>query len=913
MNASVHAIDIEQTLSVLEANVAVGLTSEEASERLKDHGYNRPTQPPRKSFITKILEQFKDTPVIILIAAAVVSVIFGGGEAFERFRDTIIILAVLIASMAIGISRENRADKALREIKDTASPKANVKRDGQIKRIDASELVPGDIVMFTAGDYITADVRLIETANMRIDESSLTGEFGGVKKQAHIIAPEDAPPAERANIAYMGSMVTYGRGAGVVFATGINTEAGRIAASRKAADKTATDRTAAIPVEEDDVKTLMQDKLGSTAKSLGILFLAAYVLVFLIGMLYNFLGFGDYRDHIEMFLISASLAVAAVPGGIAIMAAVILALGVKRMVDSNVLVKKLRAVETLGSTTVICSGKTGTLTQNMMTVVSVADPENLYEVTGVGYKAKGIVVSDGIVSRNIALVAEIAVLCNDATFDKRTSQITGDPTEGALLVFGAKLGQEKASLNAANQRIHEIPFDSARKMMSTYNMQSGKIIMNTKGAPETIINRSSGVYLDGEIVPMSESIRRRLLAQNEELASKALRVLAFAYKEYDSVDVIDNVEDDLIYAGMMCLIDPLREDVKESIEKCRTAGINVKMVTGDHKLTATAAAIQLGLIENGDEVIEGSELYDLSDEALTEMVGHINVFARVSPELKARIATAIKRSNNVVAMTGGGVNDAPSLKIADVGIAMEPTGTDAAKEAADVILTDDSFVSIASAVEQSRTVYGNIRKAVSYLLGCNLGVTFVILVAIIFSLPTPLVATQILFLGLLMVTLPAFALGSLKKESGIMRRKPRDLKVAMFSRRTFSSVIARAVFIFVGAIAAYLYGSFIADAPNGGQHALAMSMCFATLVIVNVLIAYPSKAEGSIWSGKVLLNSRLLNVSLLLSIAFLTAIMYVPFLSDMFSVVPLSIGQAILCLVIALITASGFELSKRNA
>jgi Ca2+-transporting ATPase len=547
----------------------------------------------------------------------------------------------------------------------------------------------------------------------------------------------------------------------------------------------------------------------------------------------------------------------------------------------------------------------------MMTVVQVADFENLYEVTGVGYKAKGLVVSEGIMSRNIALIAEIAVLCNDATFDKRTSQVRGDPTEAALLVFGAKLGQEKMALNAANQRIHEIPFDSARKMMSTYNMQSSKAIMNTKGAPEAIINRSSGVYLDGEIVPMSESIKRRLLARNEEFASKSMRVIACAYKEYDSPEAIDNVEDDLIYVGMMCLIDPLREGARESIEKCKTAGISVKMITGDHKLTATAAAMKLGLIDDVDDVLEGSEIDGLNDEALMDTVDHINVFARVSPEHRVRIINAIKRRKNIVAMTGNGVHDVPSMKISDIGVAMGLSGTDVAREAADAVLTDDSFESIASAVEQVRTIYGNIRKVIGYLLGCNLSLIVVSLALVVFGFPAPLAATQILLIGLLAVTLPAIALGALKKDSGVMSRKSRDPQEAMFSKRMFSSIISRAVFLSVGAVAAYLYGFVVAG--SGGQQTLAMSMCFFTLFIGVVLIAYPSKSEDSTSSGRILFNSRLLNVSLLISIILLAAILYVPLLSTLFSVVPLSIGEVILCLVIVIITTSGYELSKRSS
>ena len=894
MSVNFYEMDIDEALLGLGVNVAIGLTSEQASERLKDYGPNRLSAPRRKSIILNILMQFKDILVILLVAAVAISVIFSDGEGFERYKEAIIILVILAINMAIGVSRERRADNALFDIKDMAKPKVNVKRDGMIMMIDASDVVPGDIVMLDCGDCVPADMRLIETVNMRVDESSFSGDSSGVRKQANVIVMQkDVSIAEMKNLAFMGSTVTYGRGAGVVFATGINTEIAE---------------TAVVSDEKSELHTPLQDKLGSVAKSLGILCLIACALVFIVGILYNFLGFGAYRGIEHMFLISASLAVATVPEGIAIAATVILALGVKRMVKSNVFVKKLKTVETLGRTNIICTDKTGTLTQNMMTVVQVADFENLYEVTGVGYKAKGLVVSEGIMSRNIALIAEIAALCNDAAFDKRTSKVRGDPTEAALLVFAAKLGQEKGALNAANTRIHEIPFDSARKMMSTYNMQSGKVIMNTKGAPEAIINRSSGVYLDGEIVPMSESIKRRLLARNEEFASNSLRVLAVAYKEYDSIDTIDNVEDDLIYVGMMCLVDPLREEVKQSIEKCQMAGINVKMITGDHEITATVAATTLGLIFEGDEVLTGNDIDGLNDEALMEVVGRVNVYARVSPSHKVRIIAALKKSNNVVATTGDTISDAPALKLSDVGIAMGLTGTDSAREVADMVLADDSFESIADAVEQGRTIFGNIRKVIGYLFGCNLGLILITLGAVLLGLPAPLAATHILFIGLLAVTLPAIALGASRKEFGIMSRKPREPKEAIFSGRMFSSVIARAVFLSLGALAAFLYGFFVGNVTE-----IAISMCFFTLALSAVLIAYPSKSESSTLSGTELFESRLLNLSLLLTVTFLGAILYVPFLSSLFSVVPLSIGQVILCTVIALITTASYELSKRSS
>ncbi|MCL2661824.1 MAG: calcium-translocating P-type ATPase, PMCA-type [Oscillospiraceae bacterium] len=891
MNNIFSTINIQQTLTELSADITNGLPSEEAEERLKANGPNRLKSAKKRKLILRILDQFKDFLVLILIAAAVISVVVGDG-----LKDAIIIVAILVLNMIIGITQENKADNALKELKNMASPKAKVKRDGQVIKIDSCDVVTGDIVILDAGDFIPADLRLIESVNMRVDESSLTGESVPVKKDARALMTPDATIGDRVNLAYSGCIVTYGRGTGVVYATGMETEMGKIATMLE---------------DTDEAKTPLQTKLNDLAKSLGILCIITCAFVFLVAVLYNFLGFGDYRDLIEMLMVAVSLAVAAVPEGIAIVATVILALGVQKMVKAHVIVKKLRAVETLGSTTVICSDKTGTLTQNKMTVVKVADPENAYEVTGVGYKAKGHVVSDGMVSRNISLMAEIGVLCNDAVFDEKHSLIIGDPTEGAMLVFGAKLGQHKDEMNELHKRIQEIPFDSDRKMMSTYNQHGNNIIMNTKGAPDAIINRSSSVYIDGVIVPMSDSIKQNLIEQNEQFAGQALRVLAFAYKRYETVSAIDNVEDDLVFVGMMGIMDPPREEVRDSVMQCHSAGITVKMITGDHKKSAAAIAQILGIIEEGAEVLDGNDINDLSNESLIEKVKTVNVFARVSPEHKVKIVTAIKANNNIVAMTGDGVNDAPSLKKADIGIAMGITGTDVTKEAADMILTDDNFVSIVGAVEQGRTIYGNIRKVTGYLLGCNIGEILIVLLAIVFGLPVPLVATQLLFVNLLTDALPAFALGMEGKEPGVMNRKPRNPKDAIVNRRVMKSVIIRAIFICISAFGAFLYGFFIANIPDGiDRHILAMSMCFFTLVAAELLVVYPSKSDAFMGVSKRLFGNKFLNLATLAALAVLVAVMYIPVLGDLFTVIPLGATELTICILLVITAIAGFEISK---
>ncbi|MCL2069063.1 MAG: cation-translocating P-type ATPase [Oscillospiraceae bacterium] len=851
---SFYQKSIEESLHELKSDANSGLTAAEAEIRLTQNGPNRLKSAPKKSMPRRILEQFKDFLVIILIIAAVISVAAGDG-----LKDAIIIMAILVINMVIGITQENKADNALKELRDMSSPKAKVKRDGHVEKIDCDQVVAGDIVILDAGDYIPADIRIIECMNLKVDESSLTGESMPVSKDSTAVLESDTGLGDRINLASMGTVVTYGRGTGVVYATGMDTEMGKIAA---------------ILGETPQAYTPLQDKLNAMAKTLGIICIVTCAAVFGIGFLYNFLGLGDHRDIIEMLMVSVSLAVAAVPEGVAIVATVILAVGVQKMVRANVIVKKLRAVETLGSTTVICSDKTGTLTRNKMTVVDA-------------------------VGGSIPLMAQIAVLCNDSIISHETGDIIGDPTETAMLAYAAELDMDTDGLNLKHKRIGEIPFDSERKLMSTFNLTGDKVVMNTKGAPDTVIRRSNRIYTDGEVIPMTEETRAQLIAQNEQFAAQALRVLGFAYKECEN-GVVHDPENDLIYVGMMCLIDPPREGVEESVALCRKAGITVKMITGDHKITAGAIAQTLGIANPGDEALDGRELDSLSDEQLMEKVKTVNVFARVSPGHKVRIVTAIKENNHIVAMTGDGVNDAPSLKKADIGIAMGISGTDVSKEAADMILTDDNFVSIVGAVGQGRTIYQNIRKVTGYLLSCNIGEILIIFLAILFGLPVPLMATQLLFLNLLTDALPAFALGMEGKEPGIMARPPRDPREPVINRDMRGSVLFRAVFVCAGALGAFLCGLHLYD------YTAAVSMCFFTLVMCELLIAYPSKGGGKLFAN------RLLNISTLLSSAILIAVMYIPLLNDWFATAPLSIPQLLIGSAFMLLPVIASELANRS-
>ncbi|MCL2697058.1 MAG: cation-translocating P-type ATPase [Oscillospiraceae bacterium] len=805
MDTEFYNKGISQSLRVLDVDFERGLTADEAARRLAQNGANKLAGAKKKSLLMRILAQFKDFLVLILIAAAVISIVAGDG-----LKDAVIIMGILVVNMIIGITQENKADNALKELKSMSSPKAKVRRNSAVERIESGNVVLGDVIVLDAGDYIPADLRLVECVNLKVDESALTGESVPVEKNAEAVLDSGVPLGDRVNSAAMGTVVTYGRGAGVVCATGMNTEMGRIAA---------------ILNETDEGSTPLQDKLNGMAKVLGIVCIATCALVFGIGFLYNMLGIGDPRDIVEMLMVSVSLAVAAVPEGVAIVATVILAIGVQKMVKRNAIIKKLRAVETLGSTTVICSDKTGTLTQNKMTVTEIWTIDNL--------------------QLTIDNLFKCGVLCNNSIRNENGSYI-GEPTEVALAVAADKAGVDISGC----ERTDEIPFDSEKKFMQV--TAGGKNWL--KGSLEAVLRQCT---------PVSDEVHKK----SDEMAGRALRVLAFAV--------------DGRFIGLMGIIDPPREEAKNAIAQCRTAGINVKMITGDHKITALAIAKELGIAPE-------------------------DVYARVSPEDKVNIVTQLKTGGHIVAMTGDGVNDAPSLKKADIGIAMGITGTDVSKETADMILTDDNFASIVGAVEQGRTIYGNIRKVTGYLLACNIGEILIILLAIIFGLPVPLVATQLLFINLITDAFPAFALGMEGREAGIMKRPPRDPREPIINKSMKGSVAFRSLFVCAGALGAFLVGLFAYD-----NYAVAVSMCFFTLVASELLIAYPSKTEAALCFKKSLFKNRFLNISILLSLMILIAVMYVPVLNSLFTTVPLNFTQAAVCLAFVFVTLAGSEISKK--
>lgn len=861
----------------LDVSVESGLTSEEVKKRVEQYGQNRLVGGKEKSILQMMLEQLKDFLVIILVIAAVVSIILG--EALEG----IIILAIVVLNTILGVYQENKASNALKALKEMASPHAKVLRDGQVIEAASSDVVPGDIAILEAGDYIPADLRLIEAVNLKIDEAALTGESVPVEKDANVVLPADASLGDRINSAYMGTVITYGRGKGVITDIGMQTQMGNIADMLN---------------ETKDESTPLQKKLDSLGKLLGIVCLAICGIIFLLGLWH---GMGLF----DIFMTSVSLAVAAIPEGLTVVVTVVLAMGMQKMVKCNAIIKRLSAVETLGSTTVICSDKTGTLTQNKMTIQRLYDVEKDYTVSGSGYSPVGEVkdLSNNSAGDSVKKLIEGGLLCNDSTYDPLKETIIGDPTEGAMVVLAYKCKMIKTDWEKKFPRLQEIPFDSDRKLMSTFHKINNEIVMYTKGAPDELLRRCAEVEIAGKRQVLTDQKRDKILAKNTEFAESALRVIGVAYRIVDKVDNSLETENDLVFVGLLGMIDPPREEAKEAIDICKAAGIQVKMITGDHKITASAIGQQLGIVTEG--TVEGREITEMTQEQLCECVKHTSVFARVSPEHKVRLVDAVRANGNIAAMTGDGVNDAPSLKHADIGVAMGITGTDVSKEAADMILTDDNFASIVRAVAEGRTIYGNIRKVVGFLLSCNIGEILVIFIAMLTNFPVPLVAIQLLSINLITDAFPAFALGMEKEEPGVMKKHPRDPAEPIVDKKMAIAVVIQSIALAVGTLASFIYGYYVHDSLE-----IARTACFFTLVLGELLRAYSARSESrSVFRMRVLENSYL-NKCVLFSVLFMIASIYIPVLNPVFSTVPLNFDEMVVALVFAFLPMLGGELAK---
>ena len=865
------------TARELQVDVSSGLTKEEAEKRIEKYGHNRLEGGKEKSLIQMILEQLKDFLVIILMIAAVISIFLG--EALEGA----IILAIVILNTFLGVYQENKASNALKALKEMASPHAKVLRGGQIVEVPSSDVVPGDVAILEAGDYVPADLRLIESVNLKIDEAALTGESVPVEKDASAVLAEDASLGDRVNCGYMGTVITYGRGRGIITETGMQTQMGNIAGMLN---------------DTPDESTPLQKKLDSLGKVLGIVCLAICVVIFLLGLLHG-------MELFDIFMTSVSLAVAAIPEGLTVVVTVVLAMGMQKMVKCNAIIKRLSAVETLGSTTVICSDKTGTLTQNKMTIQKLYDASGHYNVSGTGYSPEGEITDEaGNAPASFPdRLIEGALLCNDATYDPASQTIVGDPTEAAMVVLAYKHGMKKAEWESKYPRVQEIPFDSDRKLMSTFHKIGDSITMYTKGAPDELLRRCTRIEENGIVNPLTDAKREEILDVNQEMAQSALRVIGVAYRTMKEADPSPESENDLIFVGLVGMIDPPREEAKAAIDVCKTAGIQVKMITGDHKITASAIGAQLGI--QTDRTVEGREISEMNDEQLRECVKTTNVFARVSPEHKVRLVDAVRANGNIAAMTGDGVNDAPSLKHADIGVAMGITGTDVSKEAADMILTDDNFASIVRAVAEGRTIYANIRKVVGFLLSCNIGEILVIFLAMLTNLPTPLVAIQLLSINLITDAFPAFALGMEKEEPGTMNRKPRDPSEPIVDKKMTVAVLIQSIALALGTLGSFVYGLYVHDSLD-----VARTACFLTLVLGELLRAYSARSEStSVFKMKVFENSYL-NKCVLVSMLFMIASIYVPFLNPVFSTVALSFDEIIMALLLAFLPMLGGEAAK---
>ncbi len=857
-----HALEVEEIIKILKSS-PLGLSREEARRRLENYGPNELRKEKGRSRIQIFIEQFKNILVAILILAAVLSIVIG------EVLDSVVILAIVIASAALGFIQEYRAEKALEALRKLTAPMATVMREGDEEEIPAREVVPGDILVLNAGDKIPADARIIESHNLKVDEAPLTGESVTVTKIVDPL-PEDTPLSDRKNMVYAGTIVTYGRGKAIVVATGMNTELGKIAATVQ---------------ETEKEETPLEKRMAEIGRILAILCLSVAGFVAAV-------GFFIWRySLLEMTMWAVSLAVAAVPEALPAVVTGALAVGMYRMAKRNAIVKRLPAVETLGSTTIICSDKTGTMTKGEMTVRKIYVNGKLIDVTGSGYEPKGEFILDGEtldgINEELKLLLLASALCNDARLIKKEDRwtIRGDPTEGALIVVAAKAGISDNELGRY-PRINEVPFSSERKRMTTvHDTPDLKTLAFMKGAPEVVLNLCDKIRANSEIRALTDSERKKILSINDKLAANGLRNLAIAYKEVSRGEVGEFIDEEFekgfIFLGLVGMIDPPRPEVKDAINLCKQAGIKTVMITGDHKLTAVTIAKELGMFEKGGLVLTGADLDKMSDEELEEIVENVVVYARVSPEHKMKIVRALKKKGHIVAMTGDGVNDAPALKSADIGVAMGITGTEVAKEAADMILADDNFATIVAAVEQGREIYENIKKYLVYLLRCNIAEILIPLFASLIALPLPFTAIQYLWINLTTDGLPALALGIDPADPDIMKRPPRDPRESVFTKRDTLLFLVLTPLL----MTAMLLGSFYLSLHVLGEDLiLARTQIFTSMILMELLMALSCRSlKYPVWKVGMFKNKYLI-LAILASVLMQLLILYVPFLHLAFDV-----------------------------
>jgi len=897
------AKDVNEVEQQLGTDLKKGLSSDEVVKRQEKYGFNELKAAKKKTLLQRFLDQFKDFSIIVLIIAAIVSGAVGIANG-EGVTDTIIIMIVVIVNAIIGVSQEAKAEKSLEALQKLTDHAAKVIRNENITVISAKELVPGDIVVLDTGDYIPADLRVIEAVNLKAQESSLTGESVPVEKNIEKIENNEVGIGDRVNMLFSSSLVTYGRGKGIVVETGMTTEVGKIAGMINDVEKQ---------------ETPLQTKLNKLGKTLGIVALAICVFIFIVGLIQG-------KEPIGMFMTAVSLAVAAIPEGLAAVSTIVLAIGVQKMVKKNAIVKRLPAVETLGSATVICSDKTGTLTQNKMTVKKIFWNDAIRDLDNIG---------ENEIDEELKKLVYANMLCNDTKISNE-GELTGDPTETALVDMAFKLDFDP-SIYDRTPRIEEVPFDSERKLMTTVNKVDDDYVVYTKGGIDELLKRCNSYEINNNVNNDLGAYINKIRQENEKMAKEALRVLGCAYKVIDhfpSKEEMKNIENNLTFIGMVGMIDPPRQEAKVAVEKCKTAGIKTVMITGDHKITATAIARELGILENDDEAITGQDLENMTDEELEKNVRHYSVYARVSPEHKVRIVKAWQKNGEIVAMTGDGVNDSPALKTSDIGCAMGVVGTDVAKEAADVILTDDNFATIVSAVEEGRRIYDNILKVIQFLLSSNIGEIVVLFLA---TLLTPLFANwfgitdithleillpiHILWINLVTDSLPALALAFDPANSDIMTRKPAKPGKGIFTKAMTWRIIYQGIMIGLLTLAAYAIGLATTNETINGltleqsKIEVGQTMAFVTLALSELVHVFNVRDnKKSIFKTKVFNNKKLV-WAIIASAALMFVILLIEPLRNIFSI-PILPTQNILelvCLIFApIVIVEIFKLLKIN-
>ncbi|MDD7593527.1 MAG: cation-translocating P-type ATPase [Peptoniphilaceae bacterium] len=891
----------EQAEQDLQTSRTTGLSTEEASKRLEQHGPNKLEEAKKTPLSQKLIAQLKDPLVIILIIAAVLSALTNAGV------EALIIVAVVILNAALSIYQEGKAENSVAALQKMSSPNAKVVRNGDLTSIKAEELVPGDVVVLETGDIVPADLRLFESSNLQIDESSFTGESVAAEKAANAEITQEKGIGDRENMAFSSTIVTYGHGKGIVTTTGKETEIGQIATTIQA---------------YEDEETPLQKKLNVLSKFLGRLVIGVAAIVFVLGLIGG-------QDLLEIALTAISLGVAAIPEGMTAVVTIVLSIGMNRMAERNAIVKKLLSVETLGTTTVICSDKTGTLTQNEMTVTKIFTDGREIDVTGTGYAPVGDLLIDGrkvtaADSEILKTMVTIAASANDAKIveDKEKGHITiGDPTEGALLTMASKAGVEPKELSETTPRLDEIPFDSDRKMMTTFhdNYFEDHVASFTKGAPDIIIQNCDRILIDGEEKELTDDIRQQLLDKNSEFAKQALRCLAYAYRSWETLpekdqQTSDHVEHDMVFVGLTGMIDPPRPEAKAAIAETKSAGITTIMITGDYLETAYAIGHELGIADSPDQAMMGEELNNKSLEEVQEIVKTHRIFARVSPQNKVQIVDALKANGEITAMTGDGVNDAPAIKRADIGVSMGITGTDVAKNTANVILTDDNFATIVNAVEEGRIIYSNIKKFVTFLLSCNIGEVIVIAVAMVldiimaftntgFRFPTPLSPIMLLWLNLVTDSLPALALGMEPREDGIMQAKPRDPQEPIVGKADFKRIMVQAIAIGVATLGAFGIGYYYFGQGLDGAAKLAegRTMAFSTLILAELFRAMAARSNVHTMNEIGWFSNKHMNRAILIGVALLLIVLYIPLLRDLFNVSFMTLKEWVPTLILSII------------